>query len=198
VNGTCATLPTPGDCATYGAECGPIVNACGDTVSCGSCATGGQCQDRQCVPCQPVSCFGVYCGDVTNACGEVKHCGDCQSGATCYDGSCCSPKTCGDLRAGACGGADGCGGDVTCAACPAGTSCHYTTGECSECVPVSPCAGGTCGERQDNCGNMVDCGECEQCVPQNPCTAACGLQPDGCGGVVNCNGAQCGSGPPLH
>lgn len=120
----CATPTCP-----EGASCGEIVNQCGNSTTCGTCAEGSECDLTALVcVCDPPRCpEDAECSQVTNACGESISCGTgCAEGSTCDEASktcACEPLVC---MTGSCGTLeDVCGGAIECGAC-AGTELCFS------------------------------------------------------------------------
>jgi len=142
---TCTDNSSATTCS--GGHCGPTVDNCGNTVSCGTCATGTCVSGTCCVP----NCTGK-CGGAGDTCGGTCT-GTCGAGKTCVNESCVCAPNCTNK----CGGAsDGCGGTCT-GTCGSGQNCYQQ--QC--CTPVGQsqtCGTATCGKVTDNCGNQVTCG----------------------------------------
>ncbi len=82
------TTPTCEEqCSSANAECGRI-----GSCNCGSCTTGFECTEHQCVT-QTPSCTNL-CGD--RECGNYSscNCGDCDSGYTCSNNYCKKKEVC--------------------------------------------------------------------------------------------------------
>ena len=87
-------------CASTGAACGLIGDGCGDTVDCGTCASGEQCGTGGTpFACGP-GCAPHTCGDAGAACGKVS---DGCGGLTADCGSCPTGQSCGVIAANQCG-----------------------------------------------------------------------------------------------
>jgi hypothetical protein len=81
----------PQSCAAQGLSCGAAADGCGDSLECGTCASGDLCTSGKCVACVPVTCFSAAnreCGSVANGCGGTLECGSCASGMACENGEC--------------------------------------------------------------------------------------------------------------
>lgn len=204
---TCTVRET---CETKHHTCGQDGDGCGDTLDCGTCPTGKQCQydavnGNRCVdsptPCQPIgivaACTGA-CGLVGDGCGGQLDCESsvmtaCPTGQSCggagVPGQCgtatqtCTPIAANVACAGKCGvQSDGCGGVYTCSAENGGQTCNAALGE-------------TCG----GAGVINQCGA-PPCVPKTTAEAcpgsggmkSCGQQPNGCGGLIDCGGCDAG------
>jgi hypothetical protein len=178
--------------------CGPISDACGQMIDCGSCNPGGGGGGGgmgvvDMAGCSPSnSCVaGASCGRIDDGCGRPISCGDCAVANTCSStsrNSCvCVPKTCAMVSA-TCGNyPDGCGHVLDCwpmggMSCGAGNSegtCGgggpYTCGK-NACTRLSACPSGACGKIPDGCSSFLDCGAC-------PAGQICGGrgQPNRCG-----------------
>jgi hypothetical protein len=66
-------------------SCDAVVDACGNTVDCGSCPSGSICgllTANVCTPCKPATCAdrGAQCGSVSDGCAGIIDCGYCSSG----------------------------------------------------------------------------------------------------------------------
>jgi len=143
------------DCTGLGCGLDPV---CGE--SCGSCSgsyvcTSGICISPTCTP----DCEELECG-LDPICNES--CGSCSSNEDCISGFCIEQETCTkdctDLE---CGLDPIC--NESCGSCSGTAEC--TNGVCvtPECVPNSTevtCNGATCGNKTNNCGEIVNCGTC--------------------------------------
>jgi hypothetical protein len=184
-----ACEPMPKAQACEDRECGAASDGCTGSVSCGTCASGTQCNDGICTPlCHEVAkadaCKSKECGQVSDGCGGSYACGTCADGEAC---GLLAPFQCDIIPP-------------------------------SECVPRTEsegCNGKECGKVYDGCGtaakNVIDCssvnGGCDtddycgvqepfQCdpLPMPTCTATscaelgweCGIAVDACGNTFDC------------
>ena len=183
--------------------CGPIMDACGHMIDCGSCNSGGggggggdggAMMSTDMAGCTPsnICLAGVSCGSIDNGCGKLISCGECTVANTCSSTSAnkcaCVPKTCNGVGA-SCGSyPDGCGRVLDCwppgtSSCGPGSSngsCGgggpYTCGKNGACTKLTACPMGACGDIPDGCDDVLHCGSC-------PTGQICGGrgQPNRCG-----------------
>jgi hypothetical protein len=206
---TCGDSCTPSvTCESVGAVCGEIVDDCGTTVPCGSCADGQTCNDQNqcvCIPTDSCATYGYTCGSITNSCGVVEQCGTCTGADTCGGGGetnvCgCTSTTCA-AEGIACGPLfDGCSttldcGPCACSACtPTGAACTDHDQCCSgECGYDGVCTTGevACRPTGDTCSDDYGEGCCVGTCSSGCCTcletfAVCGGNDDLC-----CEGSFC-------
>ena len=162
---------TPKTCAEVDAECGPLEDGCGNTITCGSCPEGQQCGTE--TPnvcgdvCEPATCASASaeCGMLDPGCNaDMLDCGTCTSPETCgsvTDNQCdCVPDTCAGLMSNCGVLEDGCGGTLNCGMCTAPETCggggtEFTCG----CAPTLTCQtqGIACGMFTNDCGNPTMC-----------------------------------------
>ncbi len=188
-----------------GRSCGD--NGCGG--SCGTCASGTQCDplSGHCV-CVPV-CAGRECG--ADQCGG--ECGTCPTNSACASGHC--HQTCGGPGQTCCtSGAPACESGLMCAGSLCVGACGDSGEPCcsgSTCTASLVCSGGTCGAcpaSMTACsGRCVDlrsdgqnCGTCgASCAAAQVCVAGHCVCPTGqtsCGGQcvdLNADEAHCGT-----
>jgi hypothetical protein len=212
VGGSCCTLAS---CQSQNVQCGPIGNGCNQTLDCGKCQYGQQCQ-------------GGHCGGCKQALAPCTGGAECCSG-TCKNGTCCK------LGMAQCGGdADCCSGQCrygACCAlrgeacnvssnCCAGMICDFSSGQClvprlgacsqdSDCQQNGRviCSGGVCrGDKDAGCYQTLECIPGYVCAVGSAgtyscvegwfgtCSNGCGLQ---CVGGTCCQGqgAKCGGNP---
>lgn len=178
-NGVC-TDPNecvPTTCVAEGANCGSVLDGCGDALDCGTCTgpktCGGAgipnvCGDNSCTPTTCVA-EGKNCGVIEDGCSGMLNCGTCGGSQTCGGASVanvcgspnCTPTTC-QAEGKNCGVlSDGCGEQLNCGACQAPDSCGGggTANVCG-CVARTEC-GAECGTLANGCGGTLDCGPCE-------------------------------------
>jgi hypothetical protein len=182
---------TPTTCAAQGVTCGPLSNACGGTLQCGTCATNQMCVGGQCT-CQPrTTCpAGQTCGTAPDGCGGTIACGVCSNGTTCNGTTCvCPAATCAPGQT--CGTAtNACGSSTSCGTCMSPQTCggSGTANQCG-CTPATTCPSGqTCGMAPNGCGGTIACGTCpsgQNCSSTGQCVTTC---PTACSA-----GAQCGT-----
>jgi hypothetical protein len=213
VQGACLPTPPPAECVAQGRNCGAITHACsGARVDCGTCPSGEQCVNNECVSCVPTSCAekGVSCGEISDGCGGRLRCGDCETNETCHQGACCQPTSC--AAAGKnCGTLDrGCGLSESCGTCDALNNQVCGAGGvanvCGICTPTpglscqNPRPGQAgeaaweCGDLWDGCKN-VRCGTCEsgEYCDQHLCVD-CPSMAEVCGpGVCGTISTPCGN-----
>ena len=124
-NDTC--IPDSNPCGT--SVCGNAIDTCGNTISCGTCASGSICSEGACVEvcvADPNPCGAAVCGNAIDTCGNTISCGTCASGSICSEGACvevcvADPNPCG---AAVCGNTlDTCGNTISCGACDSGSIC---------------------------------------------------------------------------
>jgi hypothetical protein len=199
-------------CAEADAECGPVMNECGEEVSCAECDDGWECDGNTCVCAESIAetCAAFECaGMVPNACGQMV---DCTNVIPCDDGFACSNRVCVCVQSDqvACDDANAecgsvmnnCGETVDCPECDDGATCDGNECVCDE-TPAQACvrAGAECGDAVDACGETVPCtNTCtgqktcvnDRCVcPQSDAAACamadCGLVTNMCGDEVECD-----------
>tara|TARA_Y100000310_G_scaffold17671_1_gene17438 strand:+ start:6653 stop:7702 length:1050 start_codon:yes stop_codon:yes gene_type:complete len=87
-NDTC--IPDSNPCGT--SVCGNAIDTCGNTISCGTCASGSICSEGACVEvcvADPNPCGAAVCGNTLDTCGNTISCGACDSGSICSEGGSC-------------------------------------------------------------------------------------------------------------
>ncbi len=194
-------------CAALGKNCGPVIDACGDVVQCGTCtapeccgcgtepsvchgpsgtgvgpATGGPCLAGTCAS------LGKNCGPVADGCGNLIQCGTCTAPQCCGCGG--VPSVCGGR--GSNHGADG-GAPVSVAstciagskgclcdsrgACAAGLTCQPQTAP----KPSLCCSGADCSASTTTVGqSCAAVTGAASCAPGVTVPAAAGSL-DNCG-----------------
>ncbi len=203
----------PTTCELAGAECGVIGDGCGNTIICGSCASGTTCggggAPYKCgggTMCTPLTCLtaNATCGSVGNGCGGILNCGTCTAPEVCGGGGTpshcgggvpCVPLTCAEQNA-TCGVVgNGCGGlTPSCGTCSGAQACGAggVPNQCGgsvTCIPKDCTAlGANCGPVGDGCGSIIMCGTCA--VPGQTCGG--GGMANQCGGPALCIPKTCG------
>jgi hypothetical protein len=111
---------SPVTCASAGLTCGSASDGCGNTINCGTCASGETCSVNRCESCAPATCssLGKDCGSWANGCGGEVSCGTCGGGMVCQSGVCVG---------------SGGGGGTFC------TNCRKTGGTCTTSGGKSVC-----------------------------------------------------------
>ncbi len=196
----------PETCDSLGTDCGTVLNGCGGTIECGSCADGETCGaagPNRCGVggCEPKTCsdLDAECGWASDGCAGLLNCGGCPPPTECAGNGTpnrceCTPSTCAEAGA-ECGTLpDGCGGVLECGSCQDGETCggggpnQCGSGTCSPktCVQL----GASCGWVSDGCATAIECGTCE---PPDTCGGGgtdnvCGCEAKTCAQV----GASCG------
>lgn len=209
-------------CAAAEAECGSVVDDCGDEVDCGACVAPETCgDDRRCACTPTITCEteGATCGTVVDDCGDELDCGACDAPEICgEDRRCaCTPTVTCETAGASCGSVvDDCGVALDCGGCDAPETCGGAgaANQCG-CTPTTcALAGAACGTIADGCGDFIECGDtcnapdvCGGAGVDNQCgctstatcdtlSAECGLAPDECGQLVFCGGCgylqECG------
>ena len=205
----------PKNCSQMGWECGSGEESnCDDTINCGNCPSGKNCENHACVPvCVPYSCsqMGWDCGSGKETkCNKTISCGNCNSDKTCIEHECktdCNPKNCSQMNW-ECGSGDEsrCDSYINCGGCASNESC--ISHECEpDCEPKN-CSqmGWDCGTgNENNCFSYISCGWCgsgescighecvPNCIPKN-CSEMgweCGTGNENCGSYINCG--NCGT-----
>lgn len=144
----------PTTCSALGKSCGTWDDGCGNSLNCGTCASGQNCNNGVCESiCTPATCssLGKQCGTWDDGCGGSLDCGPTTKSCTTSFGTCSvtGSQTCSngiytscsatDPRISACDGkqcgSDGCGG--SCGTCALGQICSD-----SQCVAI---VNGACG-----------------------------------------------------
>ena len=182
VSGSCTPDPKTVTCEN---TCGNVVNNCGQTVDCGSCAV----QTCKAGVCNATTHICEYTnqpnGQPGNNCsGAGQSCCNgvcCPSGQTCIDGTC----------KGNCGSNPPCGAGQTCCGgvCQSGVCCEVNEG----CDPGTCCAGETC----------IPVAEPRPGTPTSTCQVCCQNGPD-CRAILGdgwncvgdpkfCGGTACGA-----
>lgn len=77
----------PRTCAAFSVQCGPFEDGCGNSIDCGACPSGKECNPfGVCeAPCVPKTCEaqGATCGRVSDGCRRMIDCGSCGPGEIC-------------------------------------------------------------------------------------------------------------------
>lgn len=198
--GQCACQAPAPSCGAR--VCGEVTNACGETLTCGTCDDGEECVANQCVCSDSadaaVICMrrGVACGSTMDACERLVACPACAEGFECQNGECVptcpgSQCPCSETPAQACMrlGYE-CGAPpasartecdeplpASCGTCEAPETC-----EDNQCVCVeTACDGRSCGLVRSSCSSeMISCGTCAGiCSDAGVCVVTPPLSVDG-------------------
>jgi hypothetical protein len=121
-------------CSNY--DCGTVTDECDDSIDCGSCSSGYNCEDNVCVEeeiadiCDPIECGSNDCGIIDNECDSTINCGSCSSGYNCENSLCveeevadiCDPIECTSNQ---CEIIDNeCDSTINCGSCSSGYNCE--------------------------------------------------------------------------
>lgn len=210
---TCVPKSAAAVCGTN--KCGNAPNGCGETLSCGSCASNEDCIfsnnsfacKARAPNCSSCTDLGKNCGTIPNNCGQNLDCGLCSGVNKCGGGGVanvcgCTKTPQATVCAGKCAALpDGCGGTWDCGGCKLPDSCGGGGAAnicgCTKIAQATACAGKPCQTVPDGCGGTFACAPVTagtvcfggaECRP-NACPVTCGFVAQGCGlGEKACRG----------
>lgn len=203
-------------CADASAQCGEVLDVCGQPVQCARCSGDTLCENNLCVGCiTSDDCEGLFCDTDSNICIQCLSDNDCDGCRSCSEsGFCvsndalcsgcqtCFNGSCSDNSA-LCTGEEGVCVGAQCVECTTGNHCApnqvCSANRCVECSNDNQCPGhqfcanNECVEclSNDHCGTDEICSGNKCICPTPSCSGIeCGPIKSACGATNSCG--SCG------